>query len=102
MFIVGLLWRRVTHSAAVAALLLGVPVYGALLWQFPEVAFLNHMAITFVALVLVMTVMTLMRPLPEPFVFETSTEIALEPSVWARRIGWAVIVATVLLYIRFW
>jgi hypothetical protein len=28
--------------------------------------------------------------------------LALEPSLWARRIGWVVIAATVLLYVAFW
>ena len=28
-------------------MILGIPVYGLLLWLLPEVAFLHHMAITF-------------------------------------------------------
>jgi hypothetical protein len=28
--------------------------------------------------------------------------LALEPSLWARRIGWAIIAVTVLLYFAFW
>jgi SSS family solute:Na+ symporter len=101
-FFVGLFWRRATHAAAVTALLLGVPTYGILLWAFPEVAFLNHMAITFLVLLVAMVVVTRVRPLAEPFEFTTTSEIALEPHPWAKRLGWAVVAVTVLLYVRFW
>ncbi len=101
-FFVGLFWRRATHAAAVTALLLGVPTYGLLLWLFPDVAFLNHMAITFLVLIVAMGLITWARPLAEPFRFTATSEIALEPHPWAKPLGWAVVLATVLLYIRFW
>ncbi|MEE9370817.1 MAG: sodium/solute symporter, partial [Sedimentisphaerales bacterium] len=44
-FVFGLINRRAPGAAGVTGLLLCVPVYGFLYWQFGEVAFLNRMAI---------------------------------------------------------
>ena len=101
-FIFGLIFRRAPLSAALAAMILGIPVYGVLLWLLPEVAFLNHMAVTFIILVAVMGILTLVKPLPQPVRFTTQSSIDLTPSPLANTLGWIVIVLTILLYIVFW
>lgn len=101
-FFFGLVIRRAPQSAAVTALILGVPVYGALLWRLPGTAFLNHMAITFILLVAVMAIITWLRPLPAPAVLETRSDIDLTPSPMARSLGIAIVVATAVLYGVFW
>lgn len=53
-FLFGVVVRRAPTAAAWAGLTLGVPLYGLLLWAWPHVAFLNHMALTFILLVGVM------------------------------------------------
>jgi SSS family solute:Na+ symporter len=87
-------------------MILGVPVYGLLLWLFPDVAFLNHMAVTFSVLLLVMAAITLARPLPEPvrLLGETVGEksIDLRPSSLARWLGGIVVLLTIMLYVVFW
>ncbi len=98
----GLIFRRAPQRAAMAAMLLGIPMYGFLLWFYPEIAFLNHMAITFTALILVMAVITYWQPLPEPVRFETRTTASLQSSPAARILGAAVIAVTVVLYVVFW
>ena len=79
-----------------------IPIYAIFLKALPGVAFLNHMAFTFLILVLVMGVITIARPLPEPVRFEQTSPIMLEPSRWARWYGALVVMATVVLYIVFW
>jgi len=100
-FVFGLLWKRVPLLAAVGAMLLGVPVYGALLWLLPEVAFLHHMAITFLVLGVWIVVVTLLAPLDEERALPRAPEFDLTPSRGARWAGGAIILATALLYVVF-
>ena len=100
-FFFGLILRRAPQSAAVAAMLLGVPVYGFFLWKLPDVAFLNHMAITFIILTIVILLITIIKPLPEKFRFKHDS-IQLEGSKFAKVGGIIVVLLTILLYIYFW
>ena len=101
-FLFGLIFRRAPLSAAMAAMILGAPIYGLLLWSLPDVAFLNHMAITFVVLIVVMGMLTAWRPLPAPVRFDVQPAVDLTPSPLARYFGAAVVVLTVVLYVVFW
>ncbi len=101
-FLFGLIFRRAPLSAAMAAMILGAPIYGLLLWSLPDVAFLNHMAITFVVLIVVMGMLTAWRPLPTPVRFDVQPAVDLTPSPLARYCGAAVVVLTVVLYVVFW
>lgn len=101
-FLVGLVSRRTPLAAALTGLLLGVPLYGFLLWRFPEIAFLNHMAICFVTIVVVMTIITMIRPLAQPVTFSARSTIDLRPSRWATAGGAAVLLAVAGLYYVFW
>lgn len=62
-FVFGLCSRRTPAPAATGAMLLGVPVYAFFLWTMPKVAFLHHMAFTFLALSAYMILVTLLVPL---------------------------------------
>ena len=64
-FLFGLFVPRTPPLAAFGGMLLGVPVYGLLLWQLPDVAFLHHMAITFIVICAFMGTVTRVRPLGE-------------------------------------
>lgn len=100
-FVLGIVWKRVPQWAAVCAMALGIPVYGLLLWQLPDVAFLHHMGITFVALVAFMTVATLVRPGAAAVVRPADDAIELVPSNGARWAGLLIVLATVALYVVF-
>ncbi len=100
-FFFGLIFRCAPLSAAMAALGLSIPVYGVLLWTLPEVAFLNHMAITFGVLVAAMGLITWAKPLSEPVRFASRSDLVLTPSPYARMAGGAIVLATVGLYIVF-
>jgi hypothetical protein len=87
-----------------------VPVYGLLLLLAPGVAFLHHMAITFIVLVTFMVVWTRLRPLPESEAAAAvlrqqespASEFSLEPARGARGWALAVVATTAVLYAVFW
>ncbi len=101
-FLFGLFSPRTPPSAAIGAMILGIPVYGLLLWLVPDVAFLHHMAITFLVLASFMTLMTFLSPLREPKTLPVQRAFSLEPEPMARWYGAGVTAATALLYIVFW
>ncbi len=101
-FLVGMLSPRTPPRAAHGAMLLGIPVYGLLLWFLPEVAFLHHMAITFTVVVLYMAVVTVRQPLAEPVVLPVKEGLVLTPAPHGKLFGAAVIGAVAALYLYFW
>jgi len=101
-FVVGLLVPRAPSSAATTALILGVPIYGCLLWLLPGVAFLNHMAVTAAVLVAVMMTITLARPLETEPVWPSQGAVDLEPDRLATAMGLVIVALTVALYLYFW
>ena len=101
-FVIGMLSPRTPPLAAKGAMILGIPVYGLLLWFLPGVAFLHHMAITFLVVVAYMGVVTALRPLPAPVVFPVKEGIALDPAPHARLGGGLVVAAVAALYLYFW
>ncbi len=102
-FIFGLFVKRAPSAAAITGLILNVPIYGILhLKRFEHIVFLNKMAITFVCLILAMTIVTILKPLKKPKVLPTRVKIDLKPSLTVVWLGLAVIVTTIALYIVFW
>lgn len=101
-FFFGLVFRRAPQSAAVAAMILGVPVYGLLLGLLPEVAFLNHMAITFAILIALMAIITYRAPLVEPVQLASNSSIDMRVSPWAKPLGAVVVMVTIGVYLYFW
>jgi solute:Na+ symporter, SSS family len=101
-FVFGLFFRRAPLSAALTVMVLGIPVYGVLLWKWPQGAFLNKMAITFLTLVAVMAVMTWLRPLAKPVIFQERSQVDLTPCPSIKWIGAVLILLVIAFYIRFW
>lgn len=101
-FLFGLVARRAPPFVAIVGMLLNIVVYGFLLWRYPEIAFLNHMAITFVVILSVMAFLTALKPLPEPVRLPVVEGIDTTPSVGARRWGMVIVAATIALYVVFW
>ena len=122
-FVVGLAIKKAPPAAAKGAMLLGVPLYGVCvfggaIWRIPGMAdvapglhdaliafnswaFLHHMAIVFVVLVVYMIIVTKLRPLAEPVTMPTSNlDVTPHPRVYV--FGGLIIAATVGLYILFW
>jgi solute:Na+ symporter, SSS family len=101
-FVFGMIFKKAPSSAGVTGLILTVPIYGFLQWQFGDIAFLNRMAITFVILVIVMSVITLVKPLPEPKVLPERDDFDMKPSPGVLWLGIAIIICTLILYAIFW
>lgn len=108
-FVFGLLWKRVPPIAAIGAMLLNIPVYGACLIYdeyLPEdgkIAFLHYMAITFIILTSFVVVVTLIKPLKEPKVLPVRDASVTYNTTTLIKV-WSVLVfiATAALYIIFW
>jgi len=101
-FVFGMIVKKAPPAAGVTGLLLCVPVYGFLQWQFGDIAFLNRMAITFVADLIVMGVITAVAPLAEPKVLPVREEFDMRPTPSVVWLGAGVIVVTLVLYAIFW
>lgn len=101
-FLFGLLVPRATSAAALGGMLINIPVYALLLWFLPEMAFLNHMAITFLVVILTMTTFTAAAPRSEPAELKPRSDIDLTPHPMAAAAGAGVVAATVTLYVVFW
>lgn len=105
-FVFGMIVRKAPPAAGVCALLLNVPIYGALhllpkLDIIPSFAFLNRMAITFAIIIAVMALITLAKPLPQPKVLSTRTSIDMTGSPTVKIFGGLIIAVTIALYIIF-
>jgi SSS family solute:Na+ symporter len=100
-FVFGFLVRRAPAAAALAALLLNVPVYGFLWYCYSSIAFLNRMAITFGVVIAAMVVITVVRPLKTPKTMPVRSDLDMRPSPLVLWLGGAVIAAVVGFYIVF-
>jgi SSS family solute:Na+ symporter len=109
-FLGALLLPRAPGSAGVAALLLGPVAYGVL--QFTtknadrpwghEIHFLLQVLIAFVAVAVVMILITVARPLAQPKVLPERKDLDLRSApivIWS---GAAVIVGVIIFFIKFW
>ena len=76
-------------------------IYGILKLCLPEVAFLNRMAITFVLILLIMMLMTLVKPLKQEVEMPVNEKINIEHSKSVYIMGAAVLVITTSLYVYF-
>lgn len=100
-FLFGLFSPKTPPLAANGAMILGIPIYGLLLWFLPDVAFLHHMMITFLLLAAYMGVVTVMRPLEEARMLPES-DLDVERMKGEKIYGGAIVAATAVLYIIFW
>jgi solute:Na+ symporter, SSS family len=100
-FVFCMVFKRTPPAAGVAALVLTVPIYG-ILAAFSEMAFLNRMAVTFAAVLLIMGAITMIKPLKEPKELPVREDFDMRPSPSVLWLGIGVIVVTAILYVIFW
>jgi len=113
-FVFGLLVRRGPAVCGVVGLVTNFVVYGGLKYistltnlmenkvmAFLIGNFLNRMAISFLICLLVMAIITLLKPLAAPVEFRQNTTIQLHSSRGALSAGIVVVVLTLLLYVIF-
>jgi SSS family solute:Na+ symporter len=105
-FAFGLIVKKAPPIAGVAGLVTNIVCYGGmyLLGRYnigPEIQFLNRMAICFGINIVVMTIITILKPMDKPIVFEQKTSLDLKSSKGAFMAGIVVIIITLVLYFLF-
>ncbi|AQQ70779.1 Na(+)/glucose symporter [Limihaloglobus sulfuriphilus] len=100
-FVFGLLIHRAPAFVGVVGLLTNIAAYGILKLYVPGLNFLNRMAICLGLCLLIMAIMTVIKPLKEPIVFRQNTQIELTTSKTAKIFGVAIIIITLIFYIVF-
>jgi len=105
-FAFGLIVKKAPPMAGVAGLVTNIICYGGmyLLGRYnigPEIQFLNRMAICFGINIAVMTIITIIKPLDKPIVFEQKTSLDLKSSKGAFMVGIVVVIITLVLYFLF-
>jgi SSS family solute:Na+ symporter len=100
-FAFGLAVRRAPRMCGVIGLLTNMVAYSVLKVAVPSIQFLNRMAICFALVLIVMSVITLIKPLAQPMQFEHKTTIDVHSSKGAAIAGVFVIVFTLILYVLF-
>jgi SSS family solute:Na+ symporter len=100
-FAFGLIVHRGPRICGVAGLLTNIIAYPALKFAVPDVNFLNRMAVCFFLCLVVMTIITVVKPLDKPVEFKAKNVVALESSKGARTAGIGVVILTLLLYVVF-
>jgi SSS family solute:Na+ symporter len=101
-FVFGFIVKKAPPLAGVTALLLTVPIYGILQWQYSNIAFLNRMTITFVLIMIVMTVITWRNPLPHAVDMPINKDYDMHPAKSVVWLGSTVITGVIIFYIIFW
>ncbi len=105
-FAFGLIVKKAPPMAGVAGLVTNIVCYGGmyLLGRYnigPEIQFLNRMAICFGINIVVMTIITILKPMDKPIVFEQKTSLDLKSSKGAFMAGIVVVIITLVLYFLF-
>jgi SSS family solute:Na+ symporter len=100
-FVFGLLVRRGPPMCGVVGLVTNIIAYGALKLAVPQLQFLNRMAVCFGLCLVMMALITALKPLAQPVEFRQNTTIALESSHSAKVAGVVVVLVTLALYVIF-
>jgi SSS family solute:Na+ symporter len=100
-FVFGLFVKKTPRAAGITALLANVPIYGLLMWKFSSIAFLNRIGITFVAILAILAVLTVAKPLKEPITLPIQKGFDVTPAPALKVLGPLVIVLTLALYVIF-
>ena len=100
-FAFGLVVRRAPRICGIVGLVTNMIAYSVLKFTVPSIQFLNRMAICFGLVLVVMSLITLIKPLAQPMQFEHKTTIDVKSSKGAAIAGVFVILLTLLLYLLF-
>jgi SSS family solute:Na+ symporter len=105
-FVFGLIVRTAPPLAGVVGLLTNIVAYGGmyLMGRYkigPDIQFLNRMAICLALCMVVMAVITVLKPLPKPIEFKQVSKLNLRSSNGAKIAGIVVVIITLALYFLF-
>jgi SSS family solute:Na+ symporter len=97
-FFLGFAYKRTSAVAAVVGMVVNVPLYLFLLYQFPEIAFLHHMAICFVVCVVLMLGISAVKPETRDITYPVNEGYDMKPSKTVLVWSILIFIATVALY----
>ncbi len=111
-FLFGLFIRKASTLAGIIGLIANPIIYGGLKWldkipglgsmewarQLTNFAFLDRMAVTFFAILAIMSIATIIAPRKELYEFKVNTTMNLDSSKGAKVFGTLIILATAALY----
>jgi len=100
-FAFGLVVRRAPKICGIIGLVTNIVAYSAMKIMVPSIQFLNRMAICFALVLIVMSLITLVKPLAQPMQFEQKTSLDLKTSNGAKIAGIVVVIITLILYVLF-
>lgn len=105
-FVFGLLVRKAPPIAGVAGLLTNIVTYGGMYLAGrykigPDIQFLNRMAICFGLCLVVMWIITAVRPLPQAVEFKKQSNLNLASSRGALAAGLVIVIITLAFYVIF-
>jgi len=100
-FVFGFLNRTAPGITGVVGLLLNPVLYHLIATFAPGIAFLDRMAICFFSVMAVMWLIGILKPLPQPVLFKTNTNLNLDSSKGARNAGIVIVLLTLILYVIF-
>lgn len=101
-FVFGLIFKKVPGFAGVVGLLINPVVYFVFARVIPGMAFLDRMALSFACVLVIMSILTIIKPLKEPKVMAYNKVIDMKSSSTAKLFGVIVVILTLALYIIFW
>jgi solute:Na+ symporter, SSS family len=101
-FVFGLLVKTAPGASGVVGLLINPFIYFILARAIPSLSFLDRMAMSFGGVLLIMAVITMIKPLKIPRVLPHNETIDLKSSPAAKVCGITVVVLTLILYVIFW
>ena len=100
-FVFGFVVKKAPPLSGVVALLASAPIYGFLHWKLAHVAYLNRMAITFAAVLLLMALITAVKPLSQPREMPVREDFDTRPDPLVVGLGIAVILLVLVFFIVF-
>jgi len=100
-FAFGLAVRKAPKICGIVGLVTNIIAYSVLKFTVPSIQFLNRMAICFALVLIVMSLITLVKPLAQPMQFEQKTSIDIRTSNGAKIAGIVVVIITLVLYVLF-
>jgi SSS family solute:Na+ symporter len=109
-FLMGLFWKKTTSNAALTGALLTIPISTVLKFlpvmtngAFPDYPFIDRMSITFIAIVIVMVIMSMLMPEKDKSYHEIVIDKKMFNVTPAFAIGSVIIVGILAaLYTVFW
>jgi SSS family solute:Na+ symporter len=100
-FVFGFAIKKTPPIAANVALLVSAPIYGMLQWQLGDVAYLNRMLITFIAIVLIMAILTIVKPLKQARKMPVRSDMEMTSSPLVLIGGLLILVTVAAFYLVF-